>query len=351
MTTTPATDRPVLRLSGPAELAAALPQLCGFPPQESLVAVTLHGPRRRVGLTLRFDLPPRAHDEALVADLVDRVVCTGSQEVLAVLCTEAPDDPGLPRARLVRRLRRGLRRAGVDAPDALLVRAGRWWSYVRDDAGCCPPGGTPLQGLDDCAALSVLAADAALNGRVVLPSRADLVRSLAPPAASPAATAALAEARAVIADRTRTQGRVAVGRAALAAWRTALRAAPRTLPTPQQVAGLVVALDDVVVRDEVLASVLDDDEALLWLLLRLAERTPSPDDVAVCALLGWVAHARGDGALAGVALDRALAADPGCSLAALGRQALDAQVDPPQVREMLTAGRRVLQAAHPWARP
>jgi hypothetical protein len=113
----------------------------------------------------------------------------------------------------------------------------------------------------------------------------------------------------------------------------------------------VASLDDVVVRDEVLGSVVDDDEGLLGLLLDLAQRTPPPDDAQVCALLGWTAHVRGDGATANLALDRALASRPDLSLARLSRQVLDAQVPPRQLRSLLADTRRVLRTTHPWTAP
>ena len=342
--------QPVARLRGPADLAAALPHLCGFVPTESLVVVALHGPRHRVGLSMRVDLPARRHEQLLVHDLVDRLVLTGADEAMVVLCTEAVTAGSLPRARLVRRLRAAMRRAGLTAPDALLVRSGRWWSYVCDDDRCCPATGTPLEGATSDG-LALVQAHAALEGRAVLPSRADLVASLAPPAgaAADAARGRLAEA-----ERThRAEGGRDAGRAALARWREALSSAARPpLDLPAATAdALVVSLSDCLVRDEVLGQALDDEEAQLTLLLALAAVSPPPWDAPVCTLVAWVAHARGDGGLANVALDRALASQPGYSLARLSRQALDGQVPPAQVRRLLADSRRVLRGAHPWTAP
>jgi hypothetical protein len=338
----------VARLGGPADLAVALPHLLGFTPTESLVVVALHGPRHRVGLTIRADLPARAHQEPLVADVVDRVVHTGAQGALVVLCTEACDDGGgLPRAAMVRRLLGRLRGAGLDADDAVLVRDGRWASYVCRKR-CCPVTGTPLPQPDSSDALSLVAVDAVARGVAVLANRDELVVRLTPPPPETAALRALDDAEAGRLARTGSAGRVQEGRAGLVAWRRALTRAPDADLPAGDAARLVTALHDVVVRDEVLTWLLDDDEALLGLLLNLAGQTPSPHDAAVCALLGWVAHARGDGALANIALDRALASEPGCTLAQLSRQALDGQLPPSDVREMLTESRQVLRAAHPW---
>lgn len=347
----PSSPQPVARLRGPGDLAAALPHLCGFVPAESLVVVALHGPRHRVGLTMRVDLPAREHEALLVSDLVDRLVCTDADEAMLVLCTEAAAVGALPRARLVRRLRAAVRRAGLTVGDALLVRSGRWWSYVCGDERCCPADGTPLGGTPS-EALVLVQAHAALEGRAVLPSRADLVASLAAPvgAVRDVAAAALAVAERERAAEVARLGRAGAGRVALSRWRQALAAAgrpPLVLPSADA-AALVVSLSDCLVRDEVLGWVLDDDVALLTLLLTLAAGAPPPHDAQVCALLSWVAHARGDGGLANVALDRALDADVDCSLAQLSRQALDGQVAPAQIRELLADSRAVLREAHPW---
>jgi hypothetical protein len=86
-------------------------------------------------------------------------------------------------------------------------------------------------------------------------------------------------------------------------------------------------------------------------LLALAAVTPPPHDAQVCALIGWVAHARGDGALANVAIDRALGTDPVCGLARLCRQALESQVAPSELRRLVAESRGVLRATYAWAVP
>ena len=58
-----------VRLSDPADLAAAIPYLLGFPPEESLVVISLRGPRKRIGLTMRWDLP----DESLDDDFAEQI--------------------------------------------------------------------------------------------------------------------------------------------------------------------------------------------------------------------------------------------------------------------------------------
>jgi hypothetical protein len=112
-------------------------------------------------------------------------------------------------------------------------------------------------------------------------------------------------------------------------------------------AGLAVALHDVVVRDEVATWALDRADGLLSLAEQVARRTAPPADAPVCTLLAWVAYARGDGARANVALDRALTTDPGHPLAGLLRQALDGGVTPREVRRTLRDTRRRISGGRP----
>ncbi len=88
------------------------------------------------------------------------------------------------------------------------------------------------------------------------------------------------------------------------------------------------ALSDIELRDSVWMAV--DDGRLggrpLW--RELARRLPSPYDAAPLFLYGWAAWRSGDGALAGIAADRAVGSDPGYSAADLLLAALAQGVDP-----------------------
>jgi hypothetical protein len=311
---------------------------------------------------MRLDLPPAAHEEQVVGDVADRLLHAGAHEALVLVWTGEPDDRSLgaagaaagavarPRARLVRRLLDRLRMDGIATDAALLVRAGCWASYDCSDERCCPAGGTPLPAPGSSAGLGLVAAETVGRGTVLLPTRDALVSRLLAPAPTEPVLRAL-EAAGAARRGEQQQGRASAGQRALAAWRAALRAAPGAAPEPAVAVELVVALEDVVVRDEVLSTLLDDPDGLLWVLLALAAATPPPHDVQVCALIGWVAHARGDGALANVAIDRALGTDPACGLARLCRQALERQVTPSELRRLVAESRGVLRATYAWAVP
>jgi hypothetical protein len=104
-----------------------------------------------------------------------------------------------------------------------------------------------------------------------------------------------------------------------------------------EVAWLGVLLTSVRLRDELWVRI--DQERLdshvrFWrdVLRRVEERYAS----APACLLAYAAYAAGDGGLANVALDRALAADPGYSMADLLREVMLSGLPPSQARLRMT---------------
>jgi hypothetical protein len=163
----------VARLSGPGEILAVLPSLCGFPPQESLVLLSLRGQRRRLGLTARVDLPDPPHEHDLAALCADRMAGDGASCVVVTVLSEHGR-----RERLVDAVREALAEREVGVLEALHVSAGRWTSYTCS-AACCPVEGTPVPAAPPV--LGLVRAEQVATGRAVLASREDLVRSLAAP--------------------------------------------------------------------------------------------------------------------------------------------------------------------------
>ena len=96
------------------------------------------------------------------------------------------------------------------------------------------------------------------------------------------------------------------------------------------------ALSDVRVRDRALGLALGDDAAAaetLW--TECTRRAPAPLDAAPATLLAVSAWLRGDGAMANIALDRALTSRPGYTLAGLLAQGLTACLPPEDLRTMV----------------
>ena len=334
----------VPRLRTPGELAAAVPLLVGFPPTQSLVGLSLRGPRRRVGLVLRVDL---GDSPALVDQVVHALVSDGARSVVLLVHSEDPSGEQHPWAGLVAAVETALRERRTPVTEAVLVRGGRWWSY-RCRLACCPPEGRPVE--QGSAQVGAIAAEQAFGGRSVLPSRDALVASVAPQGddgAERRQEQALADLRRRLrADPSGTRRRE------LARWRSALDAweARQGPIEPDGAARLVAALHAVLVRDQVAAWCLERPEGLLGLLLELTPRAVPPHDAPVCAVLAWVAYAQGQGALAVVAVERALRTDPAYSLARLLGEAVDRVVPPEQVLAALRAARAALPAGSRRAR-
>ncbi|MGY1781745.1 DUF4192 domain-containing protein [Geodermatophilus sp. SYSU D01036] len=357
---------PVIRLGDTGEVAAALPHLLGFHPAESIVLVGLRGPGgSRVGLTVRADLPPPAAAHALAVTLAGKVLTDDPVAVLLAVVSEvpdvmapdlmAPDDrsvpvqssgpgepaPELPHRDLVHELVLALDARDVPVREALLVRSGRWWDYDCPYPCCEPGAGTPLP-----AGASPLAAAAVAGGALLAADRAALAARITPPDGDPGApamaAACLAEGR-EHAARLRALGRDAVAADAGAAIAAALadcRPGPATAATrlpDARVARVLWGLTIPDVRDRALGLALGEDAAaaeVLW--TECTRRAPVPLDGPPATLLAVSAWLRGDGATANVALDRALAADPGARLPRLLADGLAQCLPPSELRVLIS---------------
>ncbi len=342
--------RTTVHIDDPGELAAGLPQMLGYQPTESVVLVALGGETgRRVGLTLRADVPPAAHARELAAVLARSLATDEPRAALAFVVSEAPDETGpllpagidaggatgtdLPHRTLLHRLVLALDAVGVPLEHALLVRGERWWDFDCPGACCAPGGGTPLP-----TAVGALEAAAVASGTVVAADRTALEQRLAPVSGS----ARAAMERAVLT----TAGE---GRAGRSAARRRIRSAVgRCRPGPDQerpgdeeIARIAWSLRQPGVRDwALLLSLGDEATAAEALWTECARRAPSPLDAFPAALVAICAWLRGDGATANIALDRALDSEPGNPLAGLLADALSACLAPRDLRALLVeAGR------------
>jgi hypothetical protein len=226
-----------------------------------------------------------------------------------------------------------------------LLRAddSRYWSYVCDQPECCPPEGTPFDVTGHPAARALRAA-----GGEVLGSRDDLAATVAAAGGQRgrAMRRSTRQALANIAQCAARMSRAGVpvpphrltGVLGQLAVREAIRRYRAGEPVdPEDAAWLTVALRQLRVRDDAWARMDTehrDAHQRLWTdLTRLAR----PGYVAAPAsLLAFVAWQSGDGALANVALDRALADNPHYSMALLLRDALDAGAPPALARLPMT---------------
>jgi hypothetical protein len=327
-------ERYEVRISDPGEVAAALPYLLGFRPRESIVLLCLGGATsNRVGLTVRAGLPPPGFEHAAARELVRRVVTDDPVAVLVAVVSEADDagEAGLPHRPLVHAVVLALDAAGLAARDALLVRSGRWWSYDCPHPCCATGAGTPLPG-----GVSELAAASVAAGQVVAEDRADLAARIAP---DPSAGMRETLERVGTACAGAVAGR---GLVAAESW-PAVQAAVARLRAPSaprlsddEVARLLWGLHDRAVRDRALGLALGPDApAAEQLWTGCTRRGCSPLVAAPATLLAVCAWLRGDGAMAGVALDRALDADPGYRFARQLQRALDDCLPPAAIRAVI----------------
>jgi Domain of unknown function (DUF4192) len=311
------TESPTLRVRGPADLLGAVPYLLGFHPEESLVVIGLDD--TTVTVTARINLPD-IHVLNVLPTLFAAVNRSGATRAVLVVFTDSPVD----RATASSKLSEHVERAGLGLVDSLLVSHGRWWSLACEDSGCCPAEGSPMP-----AAPTELHAAATYAGLTALPSRDALAAMFGP----------LSD-RTDLAAELVVQQDIEVNAALVSTHDTFVRAATRALfaahraaqggemPTDRDVARYGIALQSFAVRDAVWMALDDDRLEGIELWVNLARRLPAPYSAAPLFLAGWRAWRDGNGALAGIAAERALASDPGYSAADLLLAALARGIDP-----------------------
>jgi hypothetical protein len=325
-----------VRLSSPADVLAAVPHLLGFHPARSLVVIGAGGPRGRIRLGFRYDLPdpPTAGAARRIADHAVAVLA----ERRASTVIAAGYGPGRLVTPLMDTFAAAARRRGLVPRELLRVEDGRYWSYLCRDVACCPAEGVPF----DTGSHPVTAVMSAA-GLAAYPDRAALERTLAPlageraTARNQATQRSCARAAALVDEAARrggsplrlviSEGRRAV-RAAIARYRDG-----GAITDDDLAAWLVVSLAQLPVRDDAWARMEPghrDAHRRLWTdLVRGATDAWVPAPAALLAFTAWQC---GDGALASIAIDRALASDPEYSMALLLREILDAGVPPSAAR-------------------
>lgn len=159
--------RPTTVVKDPSDVIAIIPYLLGFDPVDSVVVISLEGPRKRFGPCFRLDLAPLDEAAQQVTDVVGLVGRLGCDTVLMVVFSDDAYRAGLLVEAACTRLVDG----GVTVQEALRADGSRWWSYTCNSPQCCSPDGTPYD-----ASTSRVAAEAVVAGMQRVPSR-DSLRS------------------------------------------------------------------------------------------------------------------------------------------------------------------------------
>ena len=323
----PSPQRPRVRIASPAALLAVIPHLLGFTPERSLVVVGVAPAAGRVEFAFRYDLPDPP-DAVMAAEIAAHATGLLSRRHLtrAVVAGYGPGPLVTP---LADALRAAAPAAGLTLQEVLRVEDGRYWSYLcREPPSCRPPEGVPFDPVAHPAAQAMAAA-----GEPALSSRDALAATIAP-LTGPAAAAMARETRHAerIAAKLFTRaGPGALDGPGLAAVQAAVRLYRDggTMDVNFMHAWLALVLRRLRIRDDAWARMDPAHAAAHRRLWTDLVRRAQPGYVAAPAsLLAVTAWQEGNGALANIALDYALADTPGYSMALLIRDALDAGAPP-----------------------
>ena len=329
------------RIESTASLLAIIPCLLGFEPADSMVVIGTHPCTGQIMLTLRYDLPdpPDPYDAAdITAHAIG--ILTGQHAGAAFAVGYGPGPLVTP---LAGALRAAAPHAGLEMREILRVQDKRYWSCLRTGHDGGPAEGTPF------GTASHLAAMLTAGGTRVLAGREELAASVAAFGGAAGESMVRATRRAEQhAARLITQAaesgqkapaRRPVAEAGLDAVATAIgryRRSGRPVTGPEA-AWLTVVLRDLRVRDDAWARMDPAHQAAHLRLWTDLTRRARPGYVpAPASLLAFVAWQSGEGALANVALDRALADDPQYSMAVLLRQVISSGAPPSMARLPMT---------------
>lgn len=321
-------------LDRPGTLIAAVPAVLGFVPETSLVLLTVD--RGDLGCVLRVDL--HADMDGQIVHLAEVAAAARPDGAVAVIVDEhgAGCHPCNDEHRgLADLLGEELAGWGIELLDALVVdriaAGGRW--HCADG---CGRGGE----IEDPSA-SPLAVAAVLDGRRLYTRRSDLQAVVAPDAVR---GAAVAEAISSVTGHLTEMSDGEAGAAIDETRAVAAHVGAGGTVSDEAAARLGVALGDVRVRDTLFALAVgaDADHAeALW--VALSRLVPAPWRTEALVLLAFSAYARGDGPLAGVALDAALRLDPLHRMAGMLDQALQSGLRPERIRELAVTGYRLAE--------
>ena len=388
---------PRIRVDSVAGVLAVIPYLLGFHPSSSLVVIGIGPPGGQIKLAFRYDLPDPP-DANLAGDIAAHAIAVLARQQVGLVIAVGYG-PGALVTPVAELFRAGLHSTGIVLHDLVRVEDGRYWSYICDNPRCCPAEGVPFDALAHPAAAALTTAgipaypDRASLSRSLAPvsgpaansmgqatrralRRAEqLLTAAGRPAsggesgsagsgsAGPGAAASGAAGSGAPGSGSGGSGPVASASPGRAARRAASRPAAAgdamrpfiqaglqavrdaiasyrdggQITDDDQLAWLTVVLADLRVRDDAWARMDPEHRtAHLRLWTDVVRRAGQPYVPAPASLLAFTAWQSGDGALANIAIERALAADPGYSMALLLAEAVESGLPPSAARPPMT---------------
>ncbi|MBM7510162.1 DUF4192 domain-containing protein [Nocardioides sp. 31GB23] len=286
----------------PADVLAVVPVLLGFEPEDCVVMLTFGAEHQ---FHARLDLPPADASDARVAELAGLLVEPAVRHHVSGVLLVVYSDEAERARRSARCLVDAFSAAGITVLRAIRADGERHW-----------PATGPGEGTAYDVSAHPVRVQAVLDGHVTRRSRADLAATLDPDGRGRADVArALDHRPALTADEVSTLllSCLATG----------------SVPGPHEVAGLVRAVADPVVRDVAWLMMTRQDadrHVVLW--SDVVRRTPDEWLPGAAAVLGFAAWLSGSGALAWCALDRCLSVDPDHILGGYVAQLLERAVPP-----------------------
>jgi hypothetical protein len=331
--------RPDFELNRPGAVIAALPAVLGFVPEKSLVLISIDD--GELGSVMRVDLSEELPDR--IGPLAEVASAAGPEAAIAVIVDA--DGAGCPMCNEEYRGLCATLTAELAQRDIVVwaahvvdrVAAGGRWHCVDG----CGAGGV----IDDPSA-SPLAVAAVLEGRRLYARRADLQAVVAvDERAGSAVLAGLIGEHAASRDAARQADPTACVRRDV---EDAMAAAGSVGDGQQlsdvELARLACALGDVEVRDTLYALAVGQSAGEAESLWALLSRTlPTPWRVEALVLVAFSAYVRGDGPLAGVALEAALRCQPDHRMAGMLDTALQSGLRPEHIRQLAVSGYRLAE--------
>ena len=295
-------------ISTPTELITAVPFLLNAQPSESLVVIALS--EGAIELALQVELPAAFNVDNGADKFADNYesfvnpLRQAKVDELLLLAYLPPHFQSEIGDQIWEQIQ-GVCEEIAPVKDFLIIRAGRWRSFLCKDLTCCDLQGEPMPDITS----SAIAAEHVFQGLPMPPLELDNPRRTTLPL--------------LIADAQREYQRCAPERRSKRGVIALLRlishfAIAKELHDERLIADALVALTDIQVRDFGIGSHGDENLQLhceLWSVL--LERAPGGYQAPTATLLAVVRYEAGDAEGAKGALERALCDDPHYSLAHL----------------------------------